>query len=48
MSHILLTVVSLLYAGVMIDQAFKGNWPSALMFFGWTVGNVGIMLGNIK
>ncbi len=43
MSLPLLILVTIIYAGVTIDNALKGNMGIAIMFAGYTVANIGVM-----
>lgn len=43
MSLPLLIIVTLIYLGVTIDQAARGNMGTALMFAGYTIANLGVM-----
>ena len=44
MSTPLILLSTLIYLGVAIDQFFKGSVGPAIMFLGYTIGNVGILL----
>lgn len=44
MSIYLLIAVTIAYAGIASVEAFKGNYPAALVFFGYTVANFGLMV----
>ena len=43
MSTPLIVIVTLIYAGVAIDQAVHGSWGGAVMFFGYAVANLGVL-----
>jgi hypothetical protein len=43
MSTPLILISTLIYLGVAIDQFFKGSMGPAVMFLGYTIGNVGIL-----
>jgi hypothetical protein len=47
MSFELVIVSTVIYAYVSFEQFWLGNWPIGLMYFGYTIGNVGIM-GTLK
>ena len=41
MSPWLLYIVMVLYAGVTIQYVYAGRWGMALVFFGYSIANVG-------
>jgi len=43
MSTPLILISTLIYLGVAIDQFSKGSVGPAVMFLGYTIGNVGIL-----
>jgi hypothetical protein len=43
MSLSLLAVVTALYLGVTISLAWEGHMPMALVFGGYTIGNIGLI-----
>ena len=44
MSQFLVTVTGLIYLWVAVNEALRGNTGTAVMFFGYALGNVGIWL----
>jgi hypothetical protein len=44
MSRALIVLVGLIYAYVAIEQALKGNLPMAIMYSGYSIGNVGLWM----
>jgi hypothetical protein len=44
MSTPLIIISTLIYLGVAIDQFMKGSTGPAIMFVGYTIGNLGILL----
>lgn len=44
MSTPLIIISTLIYVGVAIDQLLKGSVGPAVMFLGYTIGNLGILL----
>lgn len=46
MSVPLLGIVSLIYAGVAIDLFFDGKSAMALVFFAYSVANLGLIWGS--
>jgi hypothetical protein len=44
MSRSLIVLVGLIYAYVAIEQALKGNFAMAIMYSGYSVGNVGLWM----
>ena len=47
MSFGLLSVVTLIYAGISISQLIEGNKGMSLCFLGYTVANIGLLM-NMK
>jgi hypothetical protein len=43
MSAWLVLIVGVLYAGVAVDQALKGNWPDVLIWGAYCVSNLGFL-----
>lgn len=43
MSAPLIILVTLIYAGVAIDQAMQGSWGGAVMFAGYALANCGVL-----
>lgn len=48
MSATLLWIVTLIYTAVSADLFVKGQWGSAIMFAGYSLANVGIILALTK
>lgn len=44
MSVLLIALTGIAYAGVAIDQSIKGNVPMALVYVGYALANVGMLL----
>lgn len=44
MSSLLLIIVTIIYAVVCLDQLIKGNPSLAVVYFGYTVANIGLMI----
>lgn len=44
MSGWLVGLMGLVYLYVALEQSFKGAWPTAIMFYGYALGNVGLVL----
>jgi hypothetical protein len=44
MSALLLAAVGLVYFGVAIEQALKGEWPMSVVFAGYAFSNVGFLV----
>ena len=44
MSASLIVFVTICYVGVSISEVVKGNYPMAIMFFGYTIANIGFIL----
>lgn len=42
MSSWLVVLTGLIYGWVAGEQVVKDNWPTALMFFGYALANIGI------
>jgi hypothetical protein len=38
----LIAAVGLVYAGVAVEQALRGNWPMCIVFAGYSASNVGL------
>jgi hypothetical protein len=47
MSPFLLTLVTLLYAGVAISEAAKHNWSMVLVWFAYALANLGFIWGTL-
>lgn len=45
MSAWLIILVTLCYVGVSVSEAWKGNYGVAIVFFGYSVANVGLIMG---
>ena len=43
MSVLLLSLVTLAYAGIAISEAVKGSYAMLFVFFGYTLANLGLM-----
>lgn len=43
MSILLLSLVTLAYAGIAINEAVEGSYPMSLVFAGYTLANLGLM-----
>ena len=43
MSVLLLSLVTLAYAGIAISEAIKGSYAMSLVFAGYTAANLGLM-----
>lgn len=43
MSILLLSLVTIAYAGIAISEAVKGSYAMALVFAGYTAANLGLM-----
>lgn len=48
MSLLLVTVPTLCYLGVAINEARLGNYPQAAIFGGYTLANCGFLWGMAK
>jgi hypothetical protein len=48
MSAWLIALTGLIYLYVTGEQAYRGNWPLSLMYFGYAFANVGAYLLAIK
>lgn len=44
MSQSLITITGLIYFAIAVDQYFKGGTGQAIMFLGYSIGNIGIYL----
>lgn len=44
MSTPLIIISTLIYLGVAIDQLYKGSMGTGIMFVGYTIGNIGILM----
>jgi hypothetical protein len=44
MSTPLIIVSTLIYFGVAVDQLMKGSMGTGIMFVGYTIGNLGILM----
>ena len=44
MSTGLVILVSIIYLYVCVEQYFSGNTPMAIVYFGYTVANIGLIL----
>lgn len=42
MSAWLIALVGVIYAGVAAEQAYRGQWWLAIVFFGYALSNVGL------
>ena len=42
MSGWLIAVCGLIYAGVAVDQAARGNWPMCIVYAGYSFSNIGL------
>lgn len=45
MSTTLIVFVTLAYVSVACSEAFRGNWPMATVFAGYSVANLGFIAG---
>lgn len=45
MNFLFIGIVTVLYVGQIVMLALTKQWPAAIMFLGFSIGNVGIMLG---
>jgi len=43
-SPTLIIVSAIIYAFVAIDQAFRNNWGFVIMYGGYAVSNIGILM----
>lgn len=41
----LIAAVTLIYAGVAGNEAWRGNYPTALVFAGYAFANIGLIMG---
>jgi len=48
MSFLLALIPTLCYGGIVISEAIKGNYPIALVFLGYTIGNLGFLWMFLK
>ena len=44
MSAWLIVVTGLIYSYIFLEQGIKGNYPLAITYFGYALGNVGLYL----
>lgn len=44
MSKILIALIGLVYAAIAVEQYVKGNVGTAITFFGYAVGNIGLFM----
>jgi hypothetical protein len=44
MSWPLIAACGFAYLWVAIDQGLKGNWPMAVVYFGYSLANVGLVI----
>jgi hypothetical protein len=44
MSILLIALTGIAYAGVAVDQSLKGNTPMAIVYAGYALANVGMLL----
>jgi hypothetical protein len=44
MSHILIAAIGVAYVWIGGEQAYKGNWGVAIMFFGYAAAQAGVWL----
>ena len=42
MSSTLIAIIGLVYLYIAGEQAYKGEYPTAVMYIGYTIGNVGL------
>jgi hypothetical protein len=45
MSTNLIIAVTLAYIGVAVSESLKSNWPMAVVFAGYSVANLGFIMG---
>lgn len=45
MSTALLSAVTLAYVGIALSECVKGNYSMALVFTGYSLANVGLIIG---
>jgi hypothetical protein len=45
MSAILIIAVTFAYVGVAVSESFKGNYPMAVVFSGYSIANLGFIMG---
>lgn len=44
MSWPLIAACGLAYLYVSVDQAIRGNWPMSVVYFGYALANVGLVI----
>jgi hypothetical protein len=44
MSHTLIALIGAAYLCIAAEQAYKGGWGVAIMFFGYAVGQAGVWM----
>ncbi len=42
MSAWLIALTGLIYAGVAVEQAVRGNWPMCVVYTGYSFSNIGL------
>lgn len=45
MSTPLIIAVTFAYVGVAVSESLKGNWPMAVVFSGYSIANLGFIMG---
>lgn len=48
MSTLLLSIVTAIYVGIGILETIKGNFPGGIVFAGYALANVGVMMGLLR
>lgn len=44
MSGALIIITGLIYVGVAVDLAWRGNWPLSIAYAGYSFANIGLYL----
>jgi len=44
MGKILIALIGVTYAGIAVEQYFKGNLGVAIAFLGYAIGNIGLYM----
>lgn len=44
MSGALIIITGLIYVGVAVDLALRGNWPLSIAYSGYAFANIGLYL----
>jgi hypothetical protein len=48
MSAWLIALVGLIYLGIAVEQALKGNLPNGMIFSGYAFSNIGLYLLAVR